>query len=271
MDFALNHMTVPRLSYVELLDLAAKLGCVGVEVRNDIERPLFDGVDASEAGKIAVGKGMRLVGLSQVYPFNTWSESVAADVAGLIETAKAAGAETISLIPRNDGKGACNGERQAHLRIALKKILPMLQQADMVALVEPLGFLTSSLRSKVEAVETIESVGGSGWFKLVHDTFHHHLADGGPIFPEQTGIVHISAVIDPGLSITDMRDEHRVLVDARDRLGNVDQIAALLAAGYRGPISYECFSPETQTMADPYGELKRSFEFITSQVQAAAA
>ena len=32
-EFALNHMTVPRASYATLVDIAARLGCVGVEVR----------------------------------------------------------------------------------------------------------------------------------------------------------------------------------------------------------------------------------------------
>jgi 2-keto-myo-inositol isomerase len=82
--------------------------------------------------------------------------------------------------------------------------------------------------------------------------------------------VHISGVVDPSLAVEQMEDEHRVLVDENDRLGNVEQITALLAAGYDGPISYECFSPETHAMADPYGALKRSFEFISAQVSATA-
>lgn len=271
MNTALNHMTVPNLGYTDFLDLAAKLGCIGVEVRNDIARPLFDGLDPRDAGQIATDKGLRLVGLSQVYPFNDWNAEREDAVKSLIATAKAAGAETISLIPRNDGTATGNGERQANLQIALEGVLPLLQDAGMVALVEPLGFLRSSLRSKTELVETIQSIGGEGHFKLVHDTFHHTLADGGPIYPEMTGIVHISAVVDPSLAVSEMEDEHRVLVDERDRLGNVEQIAALIAAGYDGPISYECFSPETHALADPYTEIKRSFDFIFSQLQANAA
>ena len=65
MNFALNHMTVPNLSYVDFLDLAAKLECVGVEVRNDIDRELFDGVDPVEAGEMAKDRSLRLVGLRQ--------------------------------------------------------------------------------------------------------------------------------------------------------------------------------------------------------------
>lgn len=268
---ALNHMTTPHLSYVEFLDLAAQLGCVGVEVRNDIDRALFDGLDASSAGKMATDRGLRLVGLSQVYPFNSWDDEREASVRTLIDTAISAGAESISLIPRNDGTGLGNGERQANVRVAMKAILPMLRDADLVALVEPLGFGRSSLRSKTELVDVIEAIDGKAHFKLVHDTFHHTLAGGGPIFPEYTGIVHISGVVDPALDIDQMEDEHRVLVDADDRLGNIAQIGDLLSAGYDGPISYECFSPQTHALADPFAEIKRSFEFIASQLQRQAA
>ncbi|MCB1338236.1 MAG: sugar epimerase, partial [Maritimibacter sp.] len=103
MKWALNHMTTPGLGYEAFVDLAARLGCVGIEVRNDLARPLFDGIDPGEAGALARAKGLRLVGLSQVYPFNSWSDEIAAEVRALIATARAAGAETISLIPRNDG------------------------------------------------------------------------------------------------------------------------------------------------------------------------
>jgi 2-keto-myo-inositol isomerase len=108
-------------------------------------------------------------------------------------------------------------------------------------------------------------------FKLVHDTFHHTLADGGPIFPQHTGIVHISGVADQSLRIDQMEDEHRVFVDENDRLGNIEQISALLAAGYTGAISFECFSPQTHALVDPYTEIKRSFDYISSRIRAIAA
>jgi len=271
MKWALNHMTTPNLGYEDFLDLAVKLGCVGVEVRNDIARPLFDGMGTAEAGALARAKGVRLVGLSQVYPFNTWSAAIEQEVRDLIATAKAAGAETISLIPRNDGTQTGEGERQAKLRLAMKQVLPMLDAADMTALIEPLGFAVSSLRQKSELVDTIEALDAKNRYKLVHDTFHHTLAGGGAFYPAFTGIVHISAVVDPEVPIQEMQDAHRVLIDARDRLGNVEQITELLAQGYDGVFSYECFAPETHALEDPYTEIKQSFDFIESHVQAKAA
>ena len=271
MQFALNHMTTPKLSFTDFVGLAHKLGCVGIEARNDIARPLFDGMSSVDAGKLVSQSGLRLVGLSQVYPFNTWDADREAAVLSLITTAKQAGAETISLIPRNDGTELADGERQQNLRKAMAAILPMLQDADMVALVEPLGFLRSSLRSKADLVDVIDAIDGTAHFKLVHDTFHHTLADGGPIFPEYTGIVHISGVVDQSLTVDQMEDEHRVLVDQDDRLGNIDQIHALIDAGYDGPISCECFSPQTHALADPYTEIMRSFDFMTSKLRQKAA
>lgn len=260
LPFVLNHITAPNLSWRECLALASRLGCVGVEFRNDLARPLFDGEGPEVVAEVARAHGLRIVGLSQVYPFNAWSDDIRARVASLIAVAKACGAETISLIPRNDGQPADD------LRVALREIAPMLAEADLVALVEPLGFERSSLRSKADTVEAFESLGVTRHFKLVHDTFHHHLAGGGEIFPAYTGLVHISGVTDPSLPVTAMRDDHRVLVDADDRLGNCEQIAALRAAGYGGAISFEAFSPEVHVRPDLEDALRRSMDFIAARV-----
>lgn len=270
-QFALNHMTVAKASFRDLVALAARLGCMGIEVRNDLPQPLFDGMDPAEAGALIRSSGLRLLALAEVKRFNDWSEDKAAEALTLMQIAKAAGAEAVSLIPRNDNLGMGNGERQAALRVALKALKPMLEDHGLVGMVEPLGFEICALRYKSEAVEAIEAVGGKGRFKLVHDTFHHTLAHGGPIFPDHTGIVHVSGVTDQSVSLAEMRDPHRVLVTPGDRLGNIDQIAALQAAGWNGPVSYEAFSPEVHAFADPGAELERSFAFIRTGLAARAA
>lgn len=263
-SFALNHMTVARLSYIQLLDLAAALGCIGVEVRNDLPQPLFDGLAPADAGVLARAKGLRLLAVAEVKRFNDWSDSKATEALALMQIAKAAGAEAVSLIPRNDNLGMSNGERQAALRVALKALKPMLEDYGLTGLVEPLGFEICALRHKSEAVDAIEAIGGKGRFKLVHDTFHHTLANGGPYFPEHTGIIHISGVIDQSVTLGQMTDAHRVLVDATDRLGNIDQIVTLQAAGYDGPVSYEAFAPSVHAVSDPEAALRSSMNHIGS-------
>jgi len=271
LPFALNHMSVARMSYAELLATAAELGCVGVEVRNDLPQPLFDGLDPADAGAMARDRGLRILAVAEVKRFNDWSRDKAAEALALMHVARAAGAEAVSLIPRNDGLGLGNGERQANLRLALRELKPMLEDHGLVGMVEPLGFEACALRHKSEAVETIDALGAADRFRLVHDTFHHTLAGGGPIFAGLTGIVHISGVVDPVLATDEMADPHRVLVDARDRLGNVAQVRALRAAGYTGPISMESFAPEVHNLKDPKTELARSFDFIRQSLGEMAA
>lgn len=265
--FALNHVTAPRLASREFIDLAKRLGCVGFELRNDLadkrlcERPFFDGESPKEIGESARSKGVRLLGLSEVYAFNRWSDEIVAKVERLIDEAQASGAESISLIPSNDGRAESDEARLDDLRNALSRILPMLSGTTLIALIEPLGFTTSSLRHKREAVAAIEAVGGQSRYKLVHDTFHHYLAGETEFFPEWTGIVHVSGVIVPQLSASEMRDEHRVLVTPDDRLGNIKQIRKLAAAGYKGAFSYECFAPSVHQSATLEAELAASLQF----------
>ena len=267
LPFAINHMTVPGLSYRELFGLARSLGCVGVELRNDLGRPLFDGDNGDTVRRAAADDGLRIVGLSQVYPFNFWSDPIEGEVRALIDNARSCGAETVSLIPRNDGVGMADGERQDNARRALSAARPMLEDAGTVALVEPLGFpLTSSLSDKAETLALIDEIGGGDVFQLVHDTFHHYLCGGGRMFPDRTGIVHVSGVVDRGLAIEEIADAHRILVDQDDRLGNVEQIVALRRAGYTGPISFEAFSPEVHRLADPERALRESMDLLEEAV-----
>lgn len=268
---ALNHMTLARRSFAGLVDAAADLGCIGIEARNDLPGPLFDGADPAEAGASVRARGLRLLVLAEVKHFNDWSDARREEAATLIAISRAAGAEAVALIPRNDGRGLGNGERQANLRVALRELKPMLDEAGLVGLVEPLGFESCSLRRKSEAVEAIEALGAAGTFRLVHDTFHHHLAGGGPLFAAHTGIVHVSGVIDPAPGASEMADRHRVLVDAEDRLGTVAQIAALAAGGYGGPVSFECFAPEVHALPDPVAAVAASIGFIESRLALAPA
>jgi 2-keto-myo-inositol isomerase len=124
------------------------------------------------------------------------------------------------------------------------------------------------LRTKRAALDGIREVGADGRFALLHDTFHHHLAGEAELFPAETGLVHISGVTDRSLALAAIRDEHRVLVDGDDRLGNVAQIRALMAGGYGGPFSFEPFAPSVHALPDPAGALRTSMAFVTAGVAA---
>jgi 2-keto-myo-inositol isomerase len=260
-------MTAPALPWRALLDLAATLGCAGVEFRNDLAGPLFGGDDPAAVRAEAAARGLRVLALAEVKMFNDWSDAKAAEAEALMRTAVAAGAEAVSLIPRNDGVATDRAESRRVTTHALREVLPMLRAHGLKAMVEPLGFAVCSLRYKDVLADCIDAVAGAGTLFMVHDTFHHALAGFGPIYPELTGIVHVSGVTAP-LYLDDMRDPHRVLVGADDVLGNVAQIRALQAAGYAGPVSFEPFAPSVHALADAAPALRASIDFIRAGLAA---
>jgi len=271
-QFGLNHMIRPALSLDGLFAMAKALGASGVEIRNDIEgKPVLDGTKPDAVRALAGSHGASIISINALQRFNEWNDARAREAGELIAYAAACGAKALVLVPTNDGSGCADGERQANLRNALKHLQPMLKQSGIAGLVEPLGFESCSLRFKSEAAAAIKDTPGGEAFKVVHDTFHHHVAGETQFFPEMTGLVHISGVSDQTVSLEDMRDSHRELVDEHDRAGNILQIKALLEGGYRGPFSFEPFASMVHELPDLEGALAASMAFISAKVEKAAA
>lgn len=262
MDFALNQKTASKLGFDAFLDLAAVLGCIGVEPRNDLGRPFFDGIPPERAAEMARNRGLRILGLSEVYPFNDWNEERGAAVAALIDVAVAAGAETISLIPRVDVRDPNEAARAASLRAVLTEIAPMLEGTRVVALLEPIGFAACSMKFQREAAGAIEDLCLGDRFGVVHDTFQHALAKEEDILVPHLRMVHISGVSGGSGELTDAQDGERGLVDAHDRTGAVGQLRRLLAAGYRGPLSFECTASAIREHSDPQAPIAASIEYL---------
>ena len=265
-DFALNHMVAPKKSLRAFMDMARSLGVAKIEIRNDLAgQAITDGTPPETVRSEAEKARLTIVSINALQRFNQWTPARADEAAKLIAYAKACGAKALVLCPVNDeGFTPTDQERLTGLREALTALEPMLRDAGIVGLVEPLGFAECSLRLKREAVEAITAVDGNETFKLVHDTFHHHVAGETEIFPASTGLVHISGVIDPAVGADRMRDPHRMLVDAQDLLDNVGQVRALTAGGYRGPISFEPFSSDVHDLADSEGAIRASMEFMSA-------
>jgi len=263
-------MTSPGVSFEELLNLAHQNNCVGVEVRNDLATPLFSGMSAAEAGSLAKAKGIKILGLAQLNDFNRLTPARKNQAQQLIQLAVECSADAVCLIPRNDGKDCEKVPRKANLCVALEELAPLLRAAGVKGYIEPLGFITSSLRFKAEVVEEINRLDLNDCYALVHDTFHHHLAGGGPVFPSHTGIIHVSGVTDKTVSIANMVDAHRGLVDCDDVLDNAGQLRALVAGGFTGPVSMEAFAPAVHRLPDLAEQLRHSFNFINSGLTAVA-
>ena len=265
--FALNHMAAPRLGLLEFFQLAASLGIGEVEIRNDLDdRPLRDGTRPEAVRTAATRVGVVIVSINALQRFDDWTVEREREAGDLARYAATCGARGLVLVPVNDGSGGDAGSRSTRLRRALRGLIPVLADQDVMGLVEPLGFATCSLRSKREAAEAIKESGGAARFRLVHDTFHHALAGEPELYPSLTGLTHLSGVSDSSVPLHDMRDSHRGLVGASDRLDSVGQIRALTAGGYDGPVSFEPFAAEVHGLADPAAHLRASMQYLTTRL-----
>jgi 2-keto-myo-inositol isomerase len=262
-QLALNHMSAPNLSIPDFFALAKSLGCDAVEIRNDLAcNAIIDGTPPETIKAEAVRHGLRIISINALQRFNEWNDARAEEASQLIDYARRSGAEALVLVPTNDGTGLDKQERAENLRRSLAALRSMLDEAGVIGLVEPLGFESCALRSKTEAAEAIGELSAEHSFKLVHDTFHHHLAGEEKLYPDLTGLVHISGVEDREIDITDMRDSHRVLVGAGDRIANVEQIRALRDLGFAGRYSFEPFATEVHDAADPAKLIGDSIAFV---------
>ncbi|RJE84944.1 TIM barrel protein [Paracoccus onubensis] len=257
MRFAINHISAPKLSLAGFFAMCRRLGVSEVEIRNDI--PDVPGTMTPAAVRAeAAAQGITILSINALYPFNLWAGDLPDRAQRMADYAAECGARALVMCPLNDGNKVPHSE----VVRALDAMKSILHERKLTGLVEPLGFPVSSLRSKAEAVAAITEAGADGTYTLMHDTFHHHLAKETGLFPNRTGLVHISGVTDPGVQVDDMLDAHRVLVDGGDRLGNISQIRALLAGGYDGPFSFEPFAAEAHNAADPEAALRQSMDFI---------
>ena len=263
MKFSLNHMVAPTLGYAEFFDLALRLGINAVEIRNDIPVALMGNKNAKMIGKMARDKGITIVNINGLQRWNQWNKAKADEANRLAEYIALAGGKNLILVPTNDTKfKPSQEERLDGLRVALSTLKGILKDHGLIGCVEPLGFVECSLRLKSEALAAIDAVGGAKRFKLTHDTFHHFVAGEKEIFADRTGLIHVSGVTDKKHTAATMRDPQRVLVDGHDTIDNRGQVKALIAAGYKGYVSFEPFSAEVHKSKMIARELARSMDYL---------
>jgi predicted xylose isomerase-like sugar epimerase len=250
--FALNRMVAPRLSLPAFIDLAVALKADAIEIRNDLKGvEIEDGTAPERVRELCAAQGISVLSINALYPFDVWNDERRTLALKLATYARDCGAQGLVMCPLNDRADTrSEAERASGLRTALSELAPILRDHGILGFIEPLGFEECSLRLKRTAVEAIKVVGGLDVFRLVHDTFHHHLAGESEFFPELTGLVHISGVEDAEAPLATIRDDHRVLVGEGDILGNAAQIDTLLSGGYSGYLSFEPFADSVHGLAN---------------------
>jgi 2-keto-myo-inositol isomerase len=243
---------MPEAPLPEFFQFATDLGFKYVELRNDLAgKAILDGLSDDAVRQLLNVIRIKALTINALYPFEDMRalDTNIVKLKGLINEAKRANCSQIVLCPLNDGSDQRSpGQRAEQLVTALNAFGPLFAEAKMIGLIEPLGFSVSALRTKKEALAGISQCDYSGSYKLLHDTFHHYLAEETDFFPAETALVHVSGVR-PAKARPAITDFDRVLVTGDDILDNRGQVATLLNGGYTGPFSYEPFSQEVQMLS----------------------
>lgn len=253
---ALNRIVYPAVGLDEFFAITAELGLGKVELRNDLPGgKIIDDLAPGEVVRLAGVHRVQILTINALQKFNLPSnlQQATRELDELIGLARSIGCRAIVLCPNNDTADTRSAEQSLRDTVAaLKAFRSRFEGSGILGYVEPLGFPESSLKSLLTASQAIREAGG-GCYRMVYDTFHHYLGPDSPADIEGkldvslVGLVHASGV-EAGVDKAAMRDGHRVLVTAGDRMGNVEQIHRLLARGYAGDVSLEPFSEEVQRL-----------------------
>ncbi|CAJ0992465.1 TIM barrel protein [Pantoea sp. Nvir] len=242
--FCINRKIAPTLSIKEFFQLVQRIGLNKVELRNDMwSGKVCDDLTYKQMQDLITKYNIEVITINALYPFNRVDESVLKKAEGLLQDAKAINAKALVMCPLNEGVDITAEETLA----SIKTLEICFAQYGVNGLVEPLGFPTSSMRSAVKTQQLINEAHSS--FKLVIDTFHHHIYDNAEqnfstaIDVNVIGLVHISGVEDTRATAK-LTDEERVMLSNRDVLNSVAQIKRLEVLGYKGIYAFEPFSSQ---------------------------
>jgi len=254
--FSLNRIIYPNLKLEDFYIFTKDLGLDKIELRNDLPGgEIIDGYSHEQMKEILKKYGVEILTINALQKFNLGAilPETIKELKKLINLSLSIGCKAIVLCPNNDVNDKRGSEEIFEETVkALKSFGPLFQDSGTQGYLEPLGFEECSLRSLVTTMKAIQE-SGYPVFKIVHDTFHHHI--GPDTFDtiendydiSYTGLVHISGV-ECNIPVYEYRDNHRVLVSEQDKLQTKEQIELLLKLGYAGNISFEPFSQKVQEM-----------------------
>ncbi len=245
--FALNRIIAPQLGILEFIALAKRANFQAVELRNDLDgRTVTDSLKPHQVEQAASVAGLHIATINALQRFNENPQTHMKELEDLLKVGKVLGCDAIVLCPVNGIAKDEDRSRWYHQGVeALVMYSDLFGEYGLFGYVEPLGFAVSSLRTKGEALSAIRESGKSSHYRLVHDTFHHYLGGEKEFYPQETGLIHLSAVVQEK-PIATIQDSDRVLLSPSDILTSAGQAKALVKGGYKGYLSFEPFSAEVQ-------------------------
>jgi 2-keto-myo-inositol isomerase len=171
-QFSINRISAPRMEFSEFSAMVKRLDVGAIEIRNDLPGvEMVDGATAKDIGAIARGQGLVIRSINALQRFDQFDATREIEARDMVKYAVGCGAQALVLCPTCSPNDVRTPEqRHTDLVHALKALQPMLKDAGLIGLVEPLGFEICAVRRKSQAVRAIQEIGDAGTFRLVHDT-----------------------------------------------------------------------------------------------------
>ena len=171
-------MTAPALLAGDFFALARSLGISAVEIRNDLAgNAIIDGTPAERVKALAEKHGLTIISINALQRFNEWNDERGAKRRNLSTYARDCGAKALVLVPVNDGSGragwraAGQSAQRAGRAEADAGETPALSASSSRLASRSARCARRTRRRRHSARSAAKAT-----FKLVHDTFHHHLA-----------------------------------------------------------------------------------------------
>lgn len=248
--------------------LAGEVGVDAVELRDGMP-PGWEFPDSSNVltydphaiARMASSAGVEVLSINALQQFDQWGAERARQASTMVEFAAAAGINAVVLCPSVAPIGS--PALPTGLPTALDGLQPLLEAAGVRGLIEPLGFVRSSLRTQSIVEDELTRRGSPVCFGIVHDTFHHAIARD-PHYSTHTALVHLSGVAQFGLPLEELGDEHRVLVGPDDVLDNITHLRRLRDVT-TSPWSLEPFAREVSESPTLAMDLKSCLSHIRNQ------
>jgi 2-keto-myo-inositol isomerase len=261
--FALNRTCAPQFTLAEFIALAQLVGVGAVEIRNDIEgREFADGMPATELKARLADAGLQLASINALQRFNDWTPARSEEARQLIGYTAELGAPGLVICPAHQPGDDQHADAHHRLCEGLAALKPVFAAAGVIGFVEPLGMRHSSMSRQAQAIAALDEIGGGADFQLCYDTFQHFRASDDALFTDRIGLVHLSGIARPDLAPDELTEPDRGLVFPGDRVGNVARLRTMVEAGYRGFVSMEPFSPETQNDPKLAERLRVSLDYL---------
>ena len=263
-SFALNQIILPNKPFEDFINFSKKLNIKSIEIRNDIKTNLIEENDPIKIKNICEENLINILSINALQKFNIWNKDRENELISLCKYADKANINAIVLVPLNDGSISTHEEQIQLVEKSLINIIKILEDFRVIGLVEPLGFKQSSLRLKSITINIINNL-QSKKLKIVHDTFHHALANEHDFFPSLTGLVHFSGISNKYNNI-ELKDDHRSIVENNDIISNLNQMKTLVNSDYKGYFSFEPFSNTLINDSNIFKIVSNSLNFISSNI-----